>query len=171
MHARLGPQTPGVEKSCATIAQEAYPGPSITPIIPNCPPHPPLQKIGGDMENRGPPGSISRQLDDMLSMSFSSCIINYEPPKGFIVLKFFVYDGSRDPFDHIMHYRQLMTLDIGNDALLCKVFLASLQGQTLSWFHHLPMNFVDNFRDHQRPSWDNICAQHDISKISTPYKK
>ncbi|RVW75679.1 hypothetical protein CK203_055235 [Vitis vinifera] len=46
-----------------------------------------------------------------------------------------------------MHYRQLMTLDIGNDVLLCKVFPASLQGQALSWFYRLPMNNVDNFRD------------------------
>ena len=46
-----------------------------------------------------------------------------------------------------MHYRQLMTLDIGNDALLCKVFPTSLQGQALSWFHRLPPNSVDNFRD------------------------
>ena len=61
--------------------------------------------------------------------------------------KFSTYDGSSDPFDHIMHYRQLMTLDIGNDALLCIVFPASLQGQALSWFHRLPPNSVDNFRD------------------------
>ena len=40
-----------------------------------------------------------------------------------------------------------MILDIGNDALLCKVFPASLQGQTLSWFHYLLMNFFDNFWD------------------------
>ncbi|XP_034678872.1 uncharacterized protein LOC117909080 [Vitis riparia] len=40
-----------------------------------------------------------------------------------------------------------MTLDIGNDTLLCKVFPTSLQGQTLSWFCRLPPNFVDNFRD------------------------
>ncbi|RVW17977.1 hypothetical protein CK203_115727 [Vitis vinifera] len=46
-----------------------------------------------------------------------------------------------------MHYRQLMTLDIGNDALLCKVFPASLQEQALSWFHRLPPNSVGNFRD------------------------
>ncbi|RVX22894.1 hypothetical protein CK203_008141 [Vitis vinifera] len=74
-------------------------------------------------------------------------IIHYDPPRGFLVPKFSAYDGSSDPFDHIMHYRQLMTLDIGNDALLCKVFLVSLQGQTLSWFHRLPLNSVDNFRD------------------------
>ncbi|WJZ86090.1 hypothetical protein VitviT2T_005584 [Vitis vinifera] len=42
---------------------------------------------------------------------------------------------------------RLMTLDIGNDMLLCKVFPASLQGQALSWFHRLPANSIDNFRD------------------------
>ena len=45
-------------------------------------------------------------------------IIDYEPPRGFMVLKFIIYDGISDPFDHIMHYKQVMTLDIGNDALL-----------------------------------------------------
>nr|CAN72341.1 hypothetical protein VITISV_025653 [Vitis vinifera] len=83
----------------------------------------------------------------MLFTPFCSHIIHYEPPRGFLVPKFSTYDGSSDPFDHIMHYRQLMTLDIGNDALLCKVFPASLQGQALSWFHHLLPNSVDNFRD------------------------
>ncbi|RVW25288.1 hypothetical protein CK203_110567 [Vitis vinifera] len=91
--------------------------------------------------------SISRRLDDMFSTSFNSHIINYEPLRGFIMPKFSVYDGFSDPFDHIMHYRQLMTLDIGNDVLLCKVFPVSLQGQALLWFHCLPMNFVDNLWD------------------------
>ena len=83
----------------------------------------------------------------MLSTPFCSHIIHYKPPRGFLVPKFSTYDGSNDPFDHIMHYRQLMTLDIGNDPLLCKVFTASLQGQALSWFHRLPPNSVDNFKD------------------------
>nr|CAN64104.1 hypothetical protein VITISV_030641 [Vitis vinifera] len=67
-----------------------------------------------------PPSSISRRLNDMLSTPFSSRIIHYDPPKGFLVPKFSTYDGSTDPFDHIMHNQQLMTLDIGNDMLLCK---------------------------------------------------
>ncbi|RVW94728.1 hypothetical protein CK203_029883 [Vitis vinifera] len=41
---------------------------------------------------------------------------------GFLVPKFSTYDGTNDPFDHIMHYRQLMTLDIGNDVLYAKYF-------------------------------------------------
>ncbi|RVW28040.1 hypothetical protein CK203_097976 [Vitis vinifera] len=132
------------EATCS-YGQEAYPGPSVAPVIPDWPPHPPLQQIEEDMIVRGPLGSISRRLDDMLSTPFSSSIINYEPSRGFIVPKFSAYDGSSDPFDHIMHYRQLMTLDKGNDALLCKVFPASLQGPALSWFHHLPKDSVDNF--------------------------
>ncbi|KAL6346391.1 hypothetical protein AAG906_033187 [Vitis piasezkii] len=74
----------------------------------------------------------------MLSMPFGPHIINYEPPKGFVVPKFTMSDGTSDLFNHIMHFRQLMTLDIGNDALMCKVFLASLHEQALSWFHHFP---------------------------------
>ncbi|XP_034709000.1 uncharacterized protein LOC117932071 [Vitis riparia] len=83
----------------------------------------------------------------MLSTPFNSRIVKYEPPRGFIIPKFSTYDRSSDPFDHIMHYRQLMTLDMGNDMLLYKVFLASLKGQALSWFHRLPVNSIDNFRD------------------------
>nr|CAN68292.1 hypothetical protein VITISV_044076 [Vitis vinifera] len=56
----------------------------------------------------------------MLSTPFDHHIINYEPSRGFIVRKFTIYDGINDLFDHIMHFMQLMTLDIGNDALLCK---------------------------------------------------
>lgn len=145
MRARLRPQTPGVEKPCIATAQKANPGPSVAPVIPDWPPHSLLQWVGGDMVSRGPPDSISRQLDDMLSTLFSSHIIKYEPPRGFIMPKFVEYDRSNDPFDHIMHYRQLVTLNIGNDVLLYKVFLARLQGQALLWFHHLPMNYVDNF--------------------------
>ncbi|KAL6324418.1 hypothetical protein AAG906_013022 [Vitis piasezkii] len=91
--------------------------------------------------------SDNRRLDDMFSMPFNPHIINYEPLRGYMVPKFRTYDGTSDPFDYIMHYRQLMTLDIGNDALLCKVFLANLHGQALLWFHRLPKNSMNNFRD------------------------
>ena len=73
----------------------------------------------------------------MFFMSFDPYILNYEPSRGFIVPKFMTYETISDSFDHIMYFRQLLTLDIGNDALLCKVFPASLHSQALFWFHHL----------------------------------
>ena len=48
------------------------------------------------------------------------------------MLKFIMYDGTVDPFDHLMHYRQVMTLDTGNGPLMCNVFPASLHGRALS---------------------------------------
>nr|CAN82831.1 hypothetical protein VITISV_005335 [Vitis vinifera] len=104
----------------------------------------------------------------MLSTPFCSHIIHYEPPRGFLVPKFSTYDGSSDPFNHIMHYRQLMMLDIGNDALLCKVFPASLQGQALSWFHRLLPNSVGNFRDLSEAFVGQyLCSARHKQNIST----
>ena len=145
--ARLGPQTPNKYRPHTAILLDAHCEPSSLPTLQGHAARPLVARVGRDPSHLASSGSISRRLDDMLSTPFNSRIIKYEPPRGFIVSKFSTYDGSSDPFDHIMHYRQLMTLDIGNDMLLCKVFPASLQGQTLSWFHRLPANLINNFRD------------------------
>ena len=71
----------------------------------------------------------------------------YEPSRGYTIPKFVMYDVTYDPFDHLMHYRQIMTLHINNNEFLCKVFLASLQGIALAWFYQLPPNFVHFFKE------------------------
>ena len=42
------------------------------------------------------------------------------------MLAFTMFDGSNDPYDHMLHYNQEMTLNASNDRLLCEGFLASL---------------------------------------------
>ncbi|XP_034679775.1 uncharacterized protein LOC117909836 [Vitis riparia] len=183
MHARLGPQQPGRPRPPIPSTRGVHHDPTVTPIPQSVPPHhdplgtlmvqnvPPYQAVrqtGRNPPNEPPIGSISKRLDDMLSTPFYSHIIHYEPPRGFLVPKFSTYDGSSDPFDHIMHYRQLMTLDIGNDPLLCKVFPASLQGQALSWFHRLPPNSVNNFRDLSEAFVGQyLCSARHKQNIST----
>lgn len=105
MRARLGPQAPRKNKSYATTAPGACLRPSNLPVSREHAPHQPKPWAEGNPLTATPPGSISRRLDDMLSTPFSSRIIDYEPPRGFIIPKFSTYDGSSDPFDHIMHYR------------------------------------------------------------------
>ncbi|KAL6351310.1 hypothetical protein AAG906_035102 [Vitis piasezkii] len=92
----------------------------------------------------------NRLLDDMLSTPFSSRIVNYEPPRGFLVPKFSMYDGSSNPFDHIMHYKKLMTLDIGNDGLLCKLLLMIRELSDFRWPE--PLKADPAKRDHNRKS-------------------
>ena len=56
-----------------------------------------------------------------------------------------MYDGSSDPYDHMMHFNQAMILNAGDDRLLCKVFPTNLKGPSLAWFHKLPKGSINSF--------------------------
>ena len=84
-------------------------------------------------------------LYDMFSSPLGQHILDYKPPRGFVIPPFAMYDGSSDPYDHMFHFNQAMILKAGNDRLMCKVFLASLKGPTLAWFHKLPRRSLNSF--------------------------
>ena len=83
----------------------------------------------------------------MLSSHLGRQILDYELPRGFVIPTFTMFDDSTDPYDHMLHYNQAMTLNAGNDLLLCKVFSTSLRGPALSWFHKLPQSSINMFNE------------------------
>ena len=87
--------------------------------------------------------ALLRALDDM---SFVPAILHQDALSHFVLPKFQMYDGLEDLFDHLIHFRQIMMLQTGNNALLCKVFPSYLVGLALSWFHRLSPNTVTSFR-------------------------
>ena len=58
-----------------------------------------------------------------------------------------MYDGSSDPYDHMLHFNQVMILNAGDDHLLCKVFPTILKGPALAWFHKLPQGSINSFSE------------------------
>ena len=86
-----------------------------------------------------------RRPYDMLSSPLCQHILDYESPRGFLIPLFAMYDGSSDPYDHMLHFNQAMILNVGNDRLLCKVFPASLKGPALAWFHKLLRGSLNSF--------------------------
>ena len=84
---------------------------------------------------------------NMLSSPLGQHILDYEPPRGFVIPPFSMYDGSSDPYDHILHFNQAMILNVGDDRLMCKVFPASLKGLTLASFHKLPRESINSFSE------------------------
>ena len=82
---------------------------------------------------------------DMLSSPLGQHILDYEPPRGFAILPFAMYDGSFDLYYHMLHFNQAMILNAGDDKLLCKVFPASLKGPALAWFHKLSRGSISSF--------------------------
>ena len=67
-----------------------------------------------------------------------------------------MFNGSNDPYDHMLHYNQAMPLYADNDRLLCKVFLASLRGPELAWFHKLSRNLINSFNE----LWTAFISQY-----------
>ena len=81
-----------------------------------------------------------RGLEDMLSLPLGPYI-------GFIMSSFAMYNGSTDPYDHMLHFNQTMILSPGNDHLMCKVIPASLKGPVLVWLHKIPRGSINSFKD------------------------
>ena len=90
-----------------------------------------------------PAPTAVRGFEDMLSSPLGQHILSYEPPGGFAIPLFSMYDGSSDPYDHMLHFNKAMILSTRNDRLLCKVFPASLKGPALAWFHKLPRGSIN----------------------------
>ena len=84
-----------------------------------------------------------------MATPFTDEISLIDPPTHFTAPKFTFYDGTADPEDHIIYYRQAMIpTSIPNakrDAVMCKVFASSLKGSALQWFNRLPAYSIDSF--------------------------
>ena len=113
--------------------------------------------------------------EDMLSSPLGQHILSYEPPRGFSIPSFAMYDGSSDQYDHMLHFNQAMILSVGNDRLLCKVFPANLKGSTLAWFHKLLRGSINSFSE----LWAIFVSQYlcsirqkgSISSLQTIFKR
>ena len=100
--------------------------------------------------------SVVRGPQGMLSISPGQHILDYDPPCGLFIPPFAMYDGSSDPYDHMLHFNQVMILNAGDGRLLCKVFPASLKGPALGWFHKLPRGSINTFGE----LWVALVSQY-----------
>ena len=58
-----------------------------------------------------------------------------------------VYDGSRDPHDHLKSFTTLMHLQGVLDEIMCKAFHTTLKGPVRVWFSKLTPNIVSTFKE------------------------
>ena len=103
--------------------------------------------------------SALRGPQHMLSSPLGQHILDYDPPRGFSIPSFTMYDDSSDPYDHMLHFNQAMILNVGDDRLLCKVFPANLKGPALAWFHKLLRGSINSFGE----LWPAFVSQYQCS--------
>ena len=117
-----------------------------------------------------PHAALIFKLDDMLYSPLGQHILDYEPHRRFFIPAFTTFDGSADPYNHMLHYNQAMILNAGNDRLLCKVFSTSLRGPTLAWFHKLPRNSINFSMNYEWNSYRSIFVRCNKRGTSSPYR-
>ena len=64
--------------------------------------------------------TVVRGPEDMLSSPLGHHILSYEPPRGFVIPPFAMYDSSSDPYDHMLYFNQAMILSVEMTAFYAK---------------------------------------------------
>ncbi|XP_017414796.1 uncharacterized protein LOC108326057 [Vigna angularis] len=85
-----------------------------------------------------------------LLLPFVQAIMDVRISEQFVPPQFKLYDGTTDPEAHIKTFSNTMAFRTGNDAIWCRAFSLSLEGEALEWFNSLPPNSIENFASLQR---------------------
>ncbi|XP_068331581.1 uncharacterized protein [Pyrus communis] len=78
---------------------------------------------------------------------FTNEIEQTNPPRRFTMPYFTPYKEEEDQDRHLKQYRSTMILYRSNDALMCKIFATTLQGEVQDWFHTLPLQSIRSFNE------------------------
>ncbi|XP_047179657.1 uncharacterized protein LOC124846442 [Vigna umbellata] len=89
----------------------------------------------------------------------------------FVPPQFKIYDGTIDPEAHIKTFTNTMAFRTGNDAIWCRAFSLSLEGEALEWFNSLPPNAIENFAGLQHMfnrQFASSSTQHMFNRVGQP---
>ena len=86
-------------------------------------------------------GGMIKRTDSPFTTSILECPL---PPK-FHLPQLEVYEGTKDPLDHIGEFKTILSLQQTSDEVICRTFLATLRGAAWVWFRKLPARSIANF--------------------------
>ena len=93
-------------------------------------------------------GKTTMNLDGMIGRTdspFTTSVLEYPLPPKFRLPQLEVYDGTKDPLDHIEAFKTILSLQQTLYEVICRTFLAILRGATRVWFSKLLVASIANF--------------------------
>lgn len=93
------------------------------------------------------PHKVAKYVSQVDQSPFFEDILKEVPPPKFQVPKIKLYDGKGCPRYYILHVKHHMRLFPASNALLCKVFAASLSEGAVRWFESLEMDNIGSFSE------------------------
>ena len=78
---------------------------------------------------------------------FTPEVLNYPLPAKFRMPQVEVFDGVKDPVDHLNTYKNQMELHGYPDPVRCRAFATTLKGLAMAWFNRIPPLTVSSFKE------------------------
>ncbi|GKU91005.1 hypothetical protein SLEP1_g4936 [Rubroshorea leprosula] len=125
-----------------------------------------LRDVQKSIDELKSPRSHQQTLD--LDSALLNLSITAEPyQEGFKIPHLETYDGSGDPNEHLHTYQAIMRIQNANDAMMCKVFLATLKSTARRWYHKLPRHSINSFSQLAKLFSNKFASQREIKRTAT----
>ena len=95
-------------------------------------------------------GRAAVSMDGLVQLTKSPFMIralHYPLPAKFRMPQIEMFDGTKDPVDHLNSYKNQMELYGYQDPVRFRAFAITLKGPALSWFNRLPPSSISSFRE------------------------
>ena len=78
---------------------------------------------------------------------FTAEVLRYPLLAKFRMPQVEIFDGVKDPVDHLNTYKNQMELHRYQDHVRCRAFATTLKGPALAWFNRIPPSSISSFRE------------------------
>ncbi|GKV48228.1 hypothetical protein SLEP1_g55054 [Rubroshorea leprosula] len=125
-----------------------------------------LRDVQKSIDELKSPRSHQQTLDlDSAPLNLSITAEPYQ--EGFKIPHLETYDGTKDPDEHLHTYQAIMRIQNSNDAMMCKVFPATLKSTARRWYHKLPRHPIDSFSQLAKLFSNKFASQREIKRTAT----
>ncbi|GKV17775.1 hypothetical protein SLEP1_g28236 [Rubroshorea leprosula] len=125
-----------------------------------------LRYVQKSIDELKSPRSHQQTLDlDNAPLNLSITAEPYQ--EGFKIPHLETYDGSGDPDEHLYTYQAIMRIQNANDAMMCKVFPATLKSTARRWYHKLPRHSIDSYSQLAKLFSNKFASKREIKCTAT----
>ena len=122
-----------------------------------------MDEMRENMRRANPVDDLVHQTDSPFTASINSHPLS---PK-FKMPSLDLYDGTRDPFDHIATFKIMMHLQGVPDKIMCRAFPTTLKGPTRVWFSKITLNTMSSFKELSKLFINNFIGRQRHKRSSS----
>uniref|UniRef100_A0A2N9GFR2 Uncharacterized protein n=1 Tax=Fagus sylvatica TaxID=28930 RepID=A0A2N9GFR2_FAGSY len=115
-------------------------------------------------------GRAAKNIDDLVQRTdspFTKTVISFPLPSKFRMPSLEIFDGSKDPLDHLESFKTVMCLQGVPDEIMCRAFPTTLKGPARIWFKKLTLGSVGSFAQLSRLFFNHFIGGQRYGRPTT----